>query len=517
MPNVTKIYVQSDNAKCYRSAFLVVGMALVAQHHKITIPRFIHTGVQDGKGPIDAHFATSNRHVVCYVNEGNNVITPYDLVKALQHGNGVNNSQVNLIHVDRTHLQSLMSANEEWIKEENIHHDAEITFSQDNNYLLAYDYSGFGDGRKHEVEIEDDQNDSNGGKAINSSTQVISQQMPSFNYREGDKDSSNDDTFTEMSYADMDGSSDQEVYFDDDDNSDGVDDDMDDYLLDEFDKREIGDVSGCIVYGTQQLKKKHMRMKPNNKNESITTTNEDSSLNVLPFCQTCKRNFSDDSKLNSHVCHGLIGRSMNMTTYAMKFAYEMIHQNQFNIINFDQSEDQSTQYLLNLIHGKNNNIIFQGGWACSKPQGQKYGRKYIDPFKKDIEEMFQMGISNKNVRVGPGRMLNNLRKKYPGRLDLPSETEIRQAIGSMVAQQNKGQTPNLSSRRGMATTYNDTIVQIFRDSNGEVMPRHAWEQFQKIHPILPNNQEDTEYPSKQQVTSKISSLRVKFKKEGKMP
>ena len=49
------------------------------------------------------------------------------------------------------------------------------------------------------------------------------------------------------------------------------------------------------------------------------------------------------------------------------------------------------------------------------------------------------------------------------------------------------------------------------------MPRHAWEQFQKIHPILPNNQEDTEYPSKQQVTSKISSLRVKFKKEGKMP
>ena len=515
MPNVTKVYVQSDNAKCYRSAFLVVGMALVAQHHNITIPRFIHTGVQDGKGPIDAHFATSNRHVVCYVNEGNNVITPYDLVKALKHGNGVNNSQVNLIHVDRTHLQSLMDANKEWIKEENIHHDAEITFSQDNNYLLAYDYSGFGEGRKHEIEIEDNE-EFNGYEGVKTKT-TINPKQHSFEQSDKEEGLHDDDISSETSHCDTVNSPDQELYFDDDTNSDQDDDEMNDYWQDEFDERKIGDISGCIVYGSQESKRMNVRMKTNNKNKSDQTTNDDSSLDVLSICQTCNKKFSDNSKLNSHVCHGLVGRSMNMTTYAMKFAYDLINQHQFRIVNFDQSEEQSTQYLMSLIQDKDDDITFQGGWACSKPQGHKYGRKYIDPFKKDIEEIFQVGVSNKNIRIGPGRMLNNLRRKYPGRLDLPSETEIRQAIGSMVSQQNKGQPPNLSSRRGVTGNYNDTILKIFRDSKGEIMPRHAWDEFQKIHPRLPSNQDDIEYPSKQQVTSKISSLRVKYRKEGKMP
>ena len=43
-------------------------------------------------------------------------------------------------------------------------------------------------------------------------------------------------------------------------------------------------------------------------------------------------------------------------------------------------------------------------------------------------QMFKDGIDNEIKRKVPGIILSVLRAKYPGRLDLPSESEIRQAI-----------------------------------------------------------------------------------------
>ncbi|KAG1651009.1 Zinc finger protein neuro-d4 [Nymphon striatum] len=76
----------------------------------------------------------------------------------------------------------------------------------------------------------------------------------------------------------------------------------------------------------------------------------------------------------------------------------------------------------------NDLLVFASGWARRPSQGKSYGRKYIEPFKNHIDDMFMSGIEDKSNKTGPGRMLEQLRLKYPDRLDLPSESEIRQLI-----------------------------------------------------------------------------------------
>jgi hypothetical protein len=49
--------------------------------------------------------------------------------------------------------------------------------------------------------------------------------------------------------------------------------------------------------------------------------------------------------------------------------------------------------------------------------------------------------------MGPARMLEKLKLQYPGRFDLPSETEIRQAITTLMVKQKKGQQTTLTTTR----------------------------------------------------------------------
>ncbi|KAG1651007.1 Zinc finger protein neuro-d4 [Nymphon striatum] len=79
-------------------------------------------------------------------------------------------------------------------------------------------------------------------------------------------------------------------------------------------------------------------------------------------------------------------------------------------------------------------LVFASGWARRPSQGKSYGRKYIEPFKNHIDDMFMSGIEDKSNKTGPGRMLEQLRLKYPDRLDLPSESEIRQLYLIVVRQ-----------------------------------------------------------------------------------
>ena len=76
-PHIKRVILQTDNANCYQSKKLLVGVyALNKVGDRPYICRIIHTETQDGKCSIDAHFVIAMRHVVRYVNSGNNVMTP---------------------------------------------------------------------------------------------------------------------------------------------------------------------------------------------------------------------------------------------------------------------------------------------------------------------------------------------------------------------------------------------------------------------------------------------------------
>ena len=163
---------------------------------------------------------------------------------------------------------------------------------------------------------------------------------------------------------------------------------------------------------------------------------------------------------------------------------------------------------------------FESGWAVTPNYGRMYGKKYIGPFKKDILTMFQHGENDKRLRMGAARMLEKLKVKYPTRLDIPPESEIRQLITSTIAmnKRSNGESVTSKSIHGISQPYLSTIVRIFNNSNGQIMPKEACESFLKSHP--PNDESSTHvlsYPSMKQVKSKISSLKAAFKKSNVLP
>jgi hypothetical protein len=158
------------------------------------------------------------------------------------------------------------------------------------------------------------------------------------------------------------------------------------------------------------------------------------------------------------------------------------------------------------------NLEMTAGWAHPPKHGKMYGRNYIDPFKDDIARMFNAGNDDKAVRMGPARMLEKLKQKYPDRLDLPSETEIRQLITTLIAKQKKGQQATQTTTRGITMPYLATVIRIFNESNGTIKPAAAWTAFQQIHPTPINNpEEQLRYPTAAQVKGKISALRSQWR------
>lgn len=93
LASVKQILLQSDNAKCYQNNTLPIFLANLddRQSQRQGAPRitgFVHTETQDGKGVIDAHFATAMRHILKYVDAGNDVDTPKLVVTALNYNGG---------------------------------------------------------------------------------------------------------------------------------------------------------------------------------------------------------------------------------------------------------------------------------------------------------------------------------------------------------------------------------------------------------------------------------------------
>lgn len=76
LPHIHKMTLQSDNAAYYHSKVFIVLVPLVALRYGFEIVRIIRTETQDGKGLVDAHFATSTRKVNAYIAEGHDAATP---------------------------------------------------------------------------------------------------------------------------------------------------------------------------------------------------------------------------------------------------------------------------------------------------------------------------------------------------------------------------------------------------------------------------------------------------------
>jgi hypothetical protein len=87
-PHINRVILQSDNAKCYQGGSLVLGLWNIIKERGITIPRFIHTETQDGKGSIDAQFAIVMRHITASVDSGMDCSTAKELLEVFKSRGG---------------------------------------------------------------------------------------------------------------------------------------------------------------------------------------------------------------------------------------------------------------------------------------------------------------------------------------------------------------------------------------------------------------------------------------------
>ena len=108
LPHVMKVSLQSDNASCYMSPSLLLMLPILSVVHGIQVVRFIHTGVQDGKSSLDAHFASFARWVMEYLKEGHNALTASQLVSAMRSNGGLPNTFVGLIRHDSQPLSNVL-------------------------------------------------------------------------------------------------------------------------------------------------------------------------------------------------------------------------------------------------------------------------------------------------------------------------------------------------------------------------------------------------------------------------
>lgn len=65
--------------------------------------------------------------------------------------------------------------------------------------------------------------------------------------------------------------------------------------------------------------------------------------------------------------------------------------------------------------------------------------------------MFKHGEKKNLSKFGPGRMLEVLKLRHPGRFDLPPESELRQEITKMIK---KGNPTSANERRRSITQAN---------------------------------------------------------------
>jgi len=99
-PNITEVYLRSDNGACYHNAPLMFTLPSIGTRSGVRIKRYDFSEPQAGKDICDRKIAPMKAHIRRYVNEKNNVITASDMKKALESHGGVRGCKAAVVAVD---------------------------------------------------------------------------------------------------------------------------------------------------------------------------------------------------------------------------------------------------------------------------------------------------------------------------------------------------------------------------------------------------------------------------------
>ena len=153
------------------------------------------------------------------------------------------------------------------------------------------------------------------------------------------------------------------------------------------------------------------------------------------------------------------------------------------------------------------------GWARRPKHGHTYGAKYIGKFKPAIAEMFNRGVQDKSLKLGPAQMLNRLRQQHAeSRFSLPTESEILILISTLTksSKNNGGGLVSVSSTGGRRGRKSKLAPEVFEfvntmvEADPTVKPKQGLARVLEEFPDVPES-------IHQSIKSRISSVKSKLK------
>ena len=88
-PDLSQVYLRSDNAGCYHCGYLLLSLPVIADRTEVKIARYDFSEPQAGKDICDRRIAAVKRHMHRFLNEGNDVKTGSDIKAAIESYGGI--------------------------------------------------------------------------------------------------------------------------------------------------------------------------------------------------------------------------------------------------------------------------------------------------------------------------------------------------------------------------------------------------------------------------------------------
>jgi hypothetical protein len=425
LPDIKSVIVQSDNAKCYNCNELRLLTTLINTRSPLKVERHIFTETQDGKGLIDAHFARGTAHCSKFMrtyqrNRIRAIATPKGLAFALAWGGGIRNSSVQIMRIDRAKLTDLhvgfitkpkVALNKLFSRCNDVFYSsvdcaalvttADMNAAKDSGVQFGFKcfaYSGIGDGSTFSfkaggsAKLVNDVVDA--GLAPDGDIDIGEENEPEATVPVGDGEA-------DFLFGDTDANEDT-VIIDEEEEAEDDDEEPDQTVAPDVSYAPVPDTSGMMLTGVRVMKQsKFGRIVGPRDAQRVTRI---------------------------RICEKKDGRK-DMVAAAVRMVLDSIDAHDVDIRD-GQGVMKEYELAVNTVTKARSR-----GWARRAPHGQQYGVKYLPMYMGDITALFKKGVKETTAKLGPAQMHEALKRKYPGRYSMPSESEIRSAIGGLVAAQ----------------------------------------------------------------------------------
>ena len=105
-PNLSQVYLRSDNAGCYHCGYLLLSLPSIGDRTGVKITRYDFSEPQAGKDICNRRVAGLKSHMRRFLNEGNDIKTASDMKTAFELYGGVKGCYAMVLDLESSIVQT---------------------------------------------------------------------------------------------------------------------------------------------------------------------------------------------------------------------------------------------------------------------------------------------------------------------------------------------------------------------------------------------------------------------------